>query len=94
MMGVANEEIMVAAAKADKSEEAAKLIQQAGSRLMVVFTQAHNNAVTLATLAQLQVAQGCLSEAGVLLVEAVAVAHEPPPEAKALEIPDGARLEP
>ncbi len=94
MGNVANEEIALAAAKADKSDEAAKLIQQAGGRLMEVFNSARANAVTLGTLAQLQVAQGCITEAAVLLLEAVAVTHNPAPKPKALEIPGGARLEP
>lgn len=81
-------QLTIAAAKADKSEAAGRLINEAGKGMMDVFNSARANTVTLSTLAKMQVAQGFLTEAAVLLLEVVALDHDPKPP---LEVPEGAR---
>lgn len=72
-----------AAAKLDRGQEAKCLINEAGKGLMDVFNAAARNTVTLADVAKLQVAQGYLTEAAVLLLESVALMEKPnPPEVR------------
>lgn len=70
-------QLAVAAAKADKADEARRLINEAGKGLMDVFNETGSNTVRLSTLAKIQVAQGFITEAAVLLVESLALDHEP-----------------
>lgn len=78
------EQMLTAAAKLDRADAVRRLINEAGKGLMDVYNEAGANAIKLATLAKLQIVQGYLTEAAVLLVESVAL-DEPP----ALELPGG-----
>lgn len=73
------EHLVVAAAKADKSDEARGLLLEAGRGLMDVHDEARTNTITLASVAKLQVVQGYLSEAAVLFLEIVALGDRPKP---------------
>lgn len=86
MGGFTPGDMAIAAAKLDRGQEAARMINEAGKGLMDVFRAASANTIKLADVAKLQVAQGYLTEAAVLLLESVALAQEPP---KPIEIPGG-----
>lgn len=86
MGDLTGEQMLTAAAKADRADAARRLINEAGRGLMDVFNETGANAVRLSTLAKLQIVQGLLTETAVLLVESLALEHEPE---KQIELPGG-----
>jgi hypothetical protein len=66
-------DLAVADALFGRSDAAKKLINEAGKGLMEVFNAVSANAVKLGDVAKMQVVQGYLTEAAVLMLEAVAL---------------------